>query len=158
MGSHRDMGAGAGTDAEGLWGAHGSLKPQGPIPHLLNFPQPFLPTPISPSQASSPVGSFTLQLLQTSTFQNTSFVETEGVGLLEDIELASLDKHTWTIRFHQPWVHPALPHSHWHTIENMIKIYLRRFNHLVNEGAVQKGVPCEYPLSSEERLGRRCHP
>ncbi|NWR64482.1 CD1B1 protein, partial [Bucorvus abyssinicus] len=96
-------------------------------------------------------GTFTVQLLQTSTFQNTSFVETEGVGLLEDIELGSLDKHTWTIHFHQPWVRPALPQSDWHTIENMIKIYLQKFNHLVNEAAVQKGVP--YPFVAQCMVG-----
>ncbi|KFR13000.1 Antigen-presenting glycoprotein CD1d, partial [Opisthocomus hoazin] len=89
-------------------------------------------------------GSFTVRLLQTSTFQNNSFVDTEGLGLLEDIELGSLDKHTWTIRFHQPWVRPALPRSDWDTIQNMIKIYLQQFSYLVNEGAMQKEVP--YPF------------
>ncbi|NXQ88699.1 CD1D protein, partial [Nyctibius grandis] len=92
-------------------------------------------------------GSFTIRLLQTSTFQNTSFVDTEGLGLLEDIELGSLDKHTWNIHFHQPWVRPALPRSDWDTIENMIKIYLQKFNHLINEGAMQKDVP--YPFVAQ---------
>ncbi|KFO87040.1 Antigen-presenting glycoprotein CD1d, partial [Buceros rhinoceros silvestris] len=101
-------------------------------------------------------GTFTVRLLQTSTFQNTSFVETEGVGLLEDIELGSLDKHTWTIHFHQPWVRPALPHSHWHTIEIMIKIGLQEFHHLVNEGAVQKGVP--YPFVAQTMSGCKLYP
>ncbi|KAF1496862.1 Antigen-presenting glycoprotein CD1d, partial [Megadyptes antipodes antipodes] len=89
-------------------------------------------------------GTFTVRLLQTSTFQNTSFVDTEGLGLLEDIELGSLDKHTWAIHFYQPWVRPALPRSDWDTIENMIKIYLQKFNHLINDGAMQKDVP--YPF------------
>ncbi|NXW98676.1 CD1D protein, partial [Larus smithsonianus] len=92
-------------------------------------------------------GTFTVRLLQTSTFQNTSFVDTEGLGLLEDIELGSIDKHTWTIRFHQPWVRPALPRSDWDTIQNMIRIYLQKFNHLVNEGAMQKDVP--YPFVAQ---------
>ncbi|NXI64272.1 CD1E protein, partial [Anseranas semipalmata] len=89
-------------------------------------------------------GSFTIRLLQTSTFQNTSFVDTEGLGLLEDIELGALDKRTWSIHFRQPWVRPALPRSDWDTIENMIKIYLQKFNHLINEGASEKDVP--YPF------------
>ena len=71
-------------------------------------------------------------------------MDTEGLGLLEDIELGSLDKHTGIIRFHQPWVRPALPRSDWDTIQNMIKIYLYKFTYVVNEGATQKDVPCEY--------------
>ncbi|NXO59241.1 CD1D protein, partial [Aramus guarauna] len=101
-------------------------------------------------------GTFTLQLFQTSTFQNTSFVDTEGLGLLEDIELGSLDKHTWTIRFYQPWVRPALPRSDWDTIENMIKIYLQQFSHLINEGAMQKDVP--YPFVAQCTAGCKLYP
>ncbi|NWT75724.1 CD1B1 protein, partial [Prunella himalayana] len=78
-------------------------------------------------------GTFTVWLLQTTTFQNTSFVDIEGLGLLEDIELGSLDKHTWSIHFCQPWVRPALPHADWDTIGNLLKIYLHQFNHLINE-------------------------
>ncbi|NXU50591.1 CD1D protein, partial [Turnix velox] len=96
-------------------------------------------------------GSFTVRLLQTSTFQNTSFVDTEGLGLLQDIELGSLDKHTWAIRFYQPWVRPALPRGDWDTIQNMIRIYLQKFNHLVNEGAMQKDVP--YPFVAQCMAG-----
>uniref|UniRef100_A0A8C3XI51 Ig-like domain-containing protein n=1 Tax=Cyanoderma ruficeps TaxID=181631 RepID=A0A8C3XI51_9PASS len=65
-----------------------------------------------PSPSCQPLfhaGTFTIRLLQTTTFQNTSFVDTEGLGLLEDIELGSLDKHTWSIHFCQPWVRSALP-------------------------------------------------
>ncbi|NXE08744.1 CD1D protein, partial [Lophotis ruficrista] len=91
--------------------------------------------------------SFTVRLLQTTSFQNSTFVETEGLGLLEDIELGSLDKHTWTIRFHQPWVRPALPRSDWDTIQNMIKIYLQKFTHLINEGAMQRHV--SYPFVAQ---------
>ncbi|XP_042662965.1 antigen-presenting glycoprotein CD1d-like [Tyto alba] len=101
-------------------------------------------------------GTFTIRLLQTSTFQNTSFVDTEGLGLLEDIELGSLDKHTWTIHFYQPWVRPALPRSDWDTIENMIKIYLQQFNHLINEGAMQKDVP--YPFVAQCMAGCELYP
>ncbi|XP_050835402.1 T-cell surface glycoprotein CD1b-3-like isoform X2 [Serinus canaria] len=89
-------------------------------------------------------GTFTVRLLQTTIFQNTSFADIEGLGLLEDIELGSLDKHTWSIRFCQPWVRPALPRSDWDTIENLLKIYLQQFNHLINEGAMQKDIP--YPF------------
>ncbi|NXQ55411.1 CD1B1 protein, partial [Anthoscopus minutus] len=89
-------------------------------------------------------GTFTIQLLQTTTFQNTSFADMEGLGLLEDIELGYLDKHTWSIHFCQPWVRPALPHADWDTIENLLKIYLQKFNRLINEGAVQRDVP--YPF------------
>ncbi|NWX40981.1 CD1D protein, partial [Steatornis caripensis] len=101
-------------------------------------------------------GAFTIRLLQTSTFQNSSFVDTEGLGLLEDIELGSLDKHTWTIHFYQPWVRPALPRSDWDTIENMIKIYLQQFNHVINEGAVQKDVP--YPFVVQCMAGCAVYP
>ncbi|XP_074770383.1 T-cell surface glycoprotein CD1b-3-like [Athene noctua] len=101
-------------------------------------------------------GTFTIRLLQTSTFQNTSFVETEGLGLLEDIELGSLDKHTWTIHFYQPWVRPSLPRSDWDTIENMIKIYLQQFSHLINEGAMQKDVP--YPFVAQCMVGCELYP
>ncbi|KFQ30297.1 T-cell surface glycoprotein CD1b-1, partial [Merops nubicus] len=100
--------------------------------------------------------TITLRLLQTSTFQNTSFVDTEGLGLLEDIELGSLDKHTWNIHFYQPWVRPSLPRSDWDTIENMIKIYLQKFNHLINEGAMQKDVP--YPFVAQCIAGCELYP
>ncbi|NWZ87364.1 CD1E protein, partial [Poecile atricapillus] len=89
-------------------------------------------------------GTFTIRLLQTTTFQNTSFVDTEGLGLLEDIELGSLDKHTWSIHFCQPWVHPALSYADWDTINNLLKIYLQKFHRLINEEAAQKDVP--YPF------------
>ncbi|NXW38325.1 CD1D protein, partial [Phaetusa simplex] len=101
-------------------------------------------------------GSVTVRLLQTSTFQNTSFVDTEGLGLLEDIELGSIDKHTWTIHFYQPWVRPALPRSDWDTIQNMIRIYLQKFNHLINEGAMQKDVP--YPFVAQCVAGCELYP
>ncbi|NWS66297.1 CD1D protein, partial [Crotophaga sulcirostris] len=100
--------------------------------------------------------AFTVRLLQTTTFQNTSFVETEGLGMLGDIELGSLDKHRWTIHFHQPWVRPALPRSDWDTIENMIKIYLHEFHHLVNEGAMQMDVP--YPFVAQCMAGCELYP
>ncbi|NXB98855.1 CD1D protein, partial [Orthonyx spaldingii] len=101
-------------------------------------------------------GTFTLWLLQTTTFQNTSFVDTEGLGLLEDIELGSLDKHTWSIRFHQPWVRPALPHSDWDTIENLLKTYLQQFSHQINEGAMQRHVP--YPFVTQCMAGCELYP
>uniref|UniRef100_A0A663MPU1 MHC class I-like antigen recognition-like domain-containing protein n=1 Tax=Athene cunicularia TaxID=194338 RepID=A0A663MPU1_ATHCN len=123
---------------------------------LLLPPPPSCPTLTSPGGLLSHVGTFTIRLLQTSTFQNTSFVETEGLGLLEDIELGSLDKHTWTIRFYQPWVRPSLPRSDWDTIENMIKIYLQQFSHLINEGAMQKDVP--YPFVAQCMVGCELYP
>ncbi|XP_051649284.1 antigen-presenting glycoprotein CD1d-like [Manacus candei] len=101
-------------------------------------------------------GTFTIRLLQTSTFQNTSFVETEGIGLLEDIQLGSLDKHTWDIHFSQPWVRPALPHSEWDTIDNMLKIYMHKFIHLMTEGAIQKDVP--YPFVLQFMAGCKLYP
>ncbi|XP_065701881.1 T-cell surface glycoprotein CD1b-3-like isoform X2 [Patagioenas fasciata] len=100
--------------------------------------------------------AYTLRLLQISTLQNTSFVDTEGLGLLEDIELGSLDKHTWKIHFRLPWVHPALPRSDWDIIENMVKIYLKNFDHMVNEGAVQKDVP--YPFVVQGMAGCTLYP
>ncbi|NXC45840.1 CD1E protein, partial [Penelope pileata] len=96
-------------------------------------------------------GSFTIWLLQTSAFQNASFVEMEGLDLLEDIVLGVLEERTWSIHFHQIWVQPALPRSDWHTTENMIKIYLQTFSHLVNKGAnpfvVQGMAGCELYLN-----------
>ncbi|XP_053932854.1 antigen-presenting glycoprotein CD1d-like [Cuculus canorus] len=100
--------------------------------------------------------AFTIRLLQTSTFQNTSFVDTEGLGMLEDIELGSLDKHSWAIGFYEPWVRPALPHSDWDTIDNMIKIYLRKFHYLISEGAMQKDVP--YPFVAQCVAGCELYP
>ncbi|KAM7040773.1 uncharacterized protein M8220_008286 isoform 1-T1 [Acridotheres tristis] len=101
-------------------------------------------------------GAFTLRLLQTTTFQNTSFTDTEGLGLLEDIELGSLDKHTWSIHFCQPWVRPALPHVDWDTIENLLKVYLQKFNHLINEEAMQRDVP--YPFVVQCMAGCMLYP
>lgn len=79
-------------------------------------------------------------------------MDTEGLGLLEDIELGALDKRTWNIHFYQPWVRPALPRSDWDTIENMIKIYLQKFSHLINDGASERDVPCEYLAFSASPL------
>ncbi|XP_050186634.1 antigen-presenting glycoprotein CD1d-like [Myiozetetes cayanensis] len=101
-------------------------------------------------------GTVTFRLLQTSTFQNTSFVETEGLGLLEDIELGSLDKHTWSIHFYHPWVRQALPRMDWDTIDNMLKIYLQQFSQLINEGAMQKDVP--YSFVVQCRAGCELYP
>ncbi|NWR38331.1 CD1D protein, partial [Tachuris rubrigastra] len=101
-------------------------------------------------------GTYTVRLLQTSTFQNTSFVDTEGLGLLEDIKLGSLDKHTWSIHFYQPWVRQALPRSDWDTIDNMLKIYLHQFSHLINEGAMQRDVP--YPFVAQCMAGCELYP
>ncbi|NWV13216.1 CD1D protein, partial [Ptilonorhynchus violaceus] len=101
-------------------------------------------------------GTFTIRLLQTTTFQNSSFVDTEGLGLLEDIELGSLDKHTGSIRFYQPWVRPALPRSDWDTIENLLKIYLQQFSHLINEGAMKRNVP--YPFVAQCMAGCEIYP
>ncbi|NXI30553.1 CD1B1 protein, partial [Sterrhoptilus dennistouni] len=89
-------------------------------------------------------GTFTIQLLQTTTFRNTSFADTEGLGLLEDIELGYFDKHTWSIHFCQPWVRPALPRADWDTIENLIKNHLREFSLAFNAVAMQMDVP--YPF------------
>ncbi|XP_064523092.1 T-cell surface glycoprotein CD1b-3-like [Pseudopipra pipra] len=129
----------------------GSLQPQGPGPQPLHFP-----CPSPPCQPLSHVGTFTIRLLHTFTFQNTSFVDIEGLGLLEDIQLGSLDKHTWDIHFCQPWVHPALPRSEWDTIDNMLKIYFHNFIHLSNEGAVQKDVP--YPFVAQSMAGCKLYP
>ncbi|NXF14262.1 CD1B1 protein, partial [Smithornis capensis] len=101
-------------------------------------------------------GTFTIRLLQTTTFQNISFVETEGLGLLDDIQLGSLDKHTWSIHFYQPWVRPALSQSEWDTIDNMLKIYLPRFSYLVNKGAMERGVA--YPFVAQGMAGCELYP
>ncbi|XP_009072551.1 PREDICTED: T-cell surface glycoprotein CD1e, membrane-associated-like, partial [Acanthisitta chloris] len=100
--------------------------------------------------------TFTVRLLQTTTFQNTSFVYTEGLGLLQDIELGSLDKHTWSIHFYQPWVRPALPRSDWDTIDNLLKIYLQQFSNMINEGAMQRDVP--YPFVAQCMAGCELYP
>ncbi|XP_063249668.1 T-cell surface glycoprotein CD1b-3-like isoform X2 [Prinia subflava] len=89
-------------------------------------------------------GTITLRLLQTSTFQNTSFVDTEGLGLLEDIELGYFDKRTWSIHLYQPWVHSALPRADCDSMENLIIGYFLHFNHMVNEGAMLTDIP--YPF------------
>ncbi|NXM39200.1 CD1D protein, partial [Gymnorhina tibicen] len=101
-------------------------------------------------------GTVTLRLLQTTTFQNTSFVDTEGLGLLEDIELGSLNKHTGSIRFYQPWVRPALPQADWDTIENLLKIYLQQFSRHINEGAMQRDIP--YPFVVQCTAGCELYP
>ncbi|NXP23884.1 CD1D protein, partial [Scytalopus superciliaris] len=101
-------------------------------------------------------GTITVRLLQTTIFQNSFFVDTEGLGLLEDIELGSLDKHTLSIHFHQPWVRPALPRGDWETIDAMLKIYLQQFSHLINEGAVQRDVP--YPFVVQCMAGCELYP
>ncbi|XP_067169756.1 antigen-presenting glycoprotein CD1d-like [Apteryx mantelli] len=100
--------------------------------------------------------SYTLQLFQTSTFQNTTSVDTEGLGLLDDIELGFLDHRTWSIHFLQPWVRPALPKGDWDTIERMIKIYLRKFHHLIQAGAIEKQVP--YPFVAQCTAGCELFP
>ncbi|NXG04011.1 CD1E protein, partial [Sakesphorus luctuosus] len=101
-------------------------------------------------------GTITIRLLHTATFQNSSFVDTEGLGLLEDIELGCTDKHTFSIHFYQPWVHPALPRGDWETIEKMLKIYFQKFNHLVNEVAMLKNV--SYPFVVQDVAGCRLYP
>ncbi|NXG41820.1 CD1B1 protein, partial [Psilopogon haemacephalus] len=101
-------------------------------------------------------GSVTLRLLQTSTFQNSSFVDTEGQGFLEDIELGSLDKHNWKIHFCQPWVRAVLPRGDWKAIEDMLKIYLQEFTHMINDGATEKGVP--YPFVAQCMAGCEHYP
>ncbi|NXP78042.1 CD1B1 protein, partial [Ramphastos sulfuratus] len=101
-------------------------------------------------------GTFTIRLLRTSTFHNSSFVDVEWLGLLEDIELGSVDKHTWTIHFYQPWVYQALPRSDWDTLENMIKVYLQEFNRMVHEGAFQNNLP--YPFVIQCMAGCKIYP
>ncbi|XP_025904040.1 antigen-presenting glycoprotein CD1d-like [Nothoprocta perdicaria] len=92
-------------------------------------------------------GPSVLRLLQTTTFHNATSVATEARGLLDDIPLGFLDSRTWSIHFLQPWVQPALPRSDWDTISDMVKIYLSKFHHLIQEGAVLKQVP--YPFVAQ---------
>ncbi|XP_063271526.1 antigen-presenting glycoprotein CD1d-like [Prinia subflava] len=101
-------------------------------------------------------GTFTLRLLQTTTFQNTSFVETEGLGLLEDIKLGYLDKRTWSIHICQPWVRSPLPQADWDTIENLLKVYLLQFNHMINKWAMQTDIP--YPFVAQTMGGCILYP
>ncbi|NXU92832.1 CD1E protein, partial [Xiphorhynchus elegans] len=96
-------------------------------------------------------GSFTVRLLLTTTFQNTSFLDTEGVGLLEDIEIGSLDKHNWSIHFQKPWVRLAMPRGDWGAIDPMLRIYLHQFSHRINVGAMQRDVP--YPFVVQVKAG-----
>lgn len=141
------MRTGAAKAVRGLWGD--PLIPASSRTHVsapLFFLSPVFPVPSPPCQPLSHEGAFTLRLLQTTTFQNTSFTDTEGLGLLEDIELGFLEKHTWSIHFCQPWVRPALPHADWETIHNLLKVYLQKFEHLINEDAMQRHVPCECPV------------
>ncbi|NXR43353.1 CD1D protein, partial [Zosterops hypoxanthus] len=101
-------------------------------------------------------GTFTIRMLQTTTFQNTSFAETEGLSLLQDITLGYLDKHTWSIHFYQPWLRSALTRADWDTIENFIKIYLHRFNRVIKEGAMQMDIP--YPFVAQCLAGCTLYP
>ncbi|XP_066170351.1 T-cell surface glycoprotein CD1b-1-like [Sylvia atricapilla] len=97
-----------------------------------------------------------MRLLQTTTYQNISFANTVGLGLLEDIKLGYLDKHTWSIHFYQPWVRSALPQADWDTIENLLRIYLRKFNQMINEGAMQMDIP--YPFVAQCMAGCVLYP
>ncbi|XP_062456857.1 T-cell surface glycoprotein CD1b-3-like [Rhea pennata] len=99
---------------------------------------------------------YTLQLFQTTSFENSTYVDTQGLGLLDDIELAVLDHRTWNIHFRQPWVRPALPRSDWDTIGDMIKIYLQKFHRLIQEGAMEKKVP--YPFVAQCTAGCELFP
>ncbi|NXG01387.1 CD1D protein, partial [Sakesphorus luctuosus] len=101
-------------------------------------------------------GTMTGRLLLTSTFQNSSFVETEGLGLLEDITLGSLDKHNMSIHLYQPWVRPALPRGDWETIETLIKNNVQLFNYIFNKLAVQRDLP--YPFVAQAVAGCDLYP
>uniref|UniRef100_A0A8C3QIW4 MHC class I-like antigen recognition-like domain-containing protein n=1 Tax=Cyanoderma ruficeps TaxID=181631 RepID=A0A8C3QIW4_9PASS len=120
------------------------------------FLSPLLPVPSLPCQPLSHVGTFTIRLLQTTIFQNTSFADTEGLGLLEDIELGSFDKHTWSVHLYQPWVHSALPRADWDIIENLIKMHFHEFNHVINAVAMQTDVP--YPFVAQCMAGCVLYP
>ncbi|NWJ11697.1 CD1D protein, partial [Crypturellus undulatus] len=101
-------------------------------------------------------GSPVLQLFQTTTFHNTVYVTTEGMGFLGDIPLGILDSHTWNIHFLKPWVRPALPRSDWDTISDMIKIYLSKFHHLLQESTALIEVP--YPFVAQCTAGCELFP
>ncbi|NXM94438.1 CD1B1 protein, partial [Sylvia borin] len=96
------------------------------------------------------------RLHQPTTYQNISFADTVGLGLLEDIKLGYLDKHTWSIHFYQPWVRSALPRADRDTIANLLRIYLRKFNQMINEGAMQMDIP--YPFVAQCMAGCVLYP
>ncbi|TRZ07014.1 hypothetical protein HGM15179_020092 [Zosterops borbonicus] len=101
-------------------------------------------------------GTFTIWMLQTTTFQNTSFVEMEGLGLLEDIKLGYLDTHTWSIHFYQPWVRSVLPQADWDTFEKLLKVYFQEFSHLINKGGMERDIP--YPFVAQCMAGCVLYP
>lgn len=79
-------------------------------------------------------------------------MDMEWLGLLEDIELGSVDKHTWSIHFYQPWVYQALPRRDWDIVHGMIKVYLPKSNRVFHEGAMQNELPCEFLVFSVSPL------
>ncbi|TRZ04918.1 hypothetical protein HGM15179_022189, partial [Zosterops borbonicus] len=49
-----------------------------------------------------------------------------------------------------------LPQANWDNLENLIKNYLHRFNHRINEGAMERDVP--YPFVAQCMAGCTLYP
>ncbi|NXA08217.1 CD1E protein, partial [Sapayoa aenigma] len=111
-------------------------------------------------------GTFTIRLLQTTTFQNTSFVDTEGLGLLEDIvsvvgilgdmPIFALDPTNWSIHFHWPWASQAAAVGDTEKVMSQYKIALRNMIRFVHDTV--KETKRDYPLVVQIRGGCVLYP
>ncbi|XP_035197107.1 T-cell surface glycoprotein CD1b-3-like isoform X2 [Oxyura jamaicensis] len=118
---------------------------------LLLFPFLFFP-----GTWAEPEGSPMLQLRHFVTFQNATSMQVGGLGLVGDINIGCVDRRTWDIHYHQPWLRPALPKGDWDVIESSIKSYLRDFNSLVQTLITHTSM--SFPFVFQSSIGCKLQP
>uniref|UniRef100_A0A8C3FGD9 Ig-like domain-containing protein n=1 Tax=Chrysemys picta bellii TaxID=8478 RepID=A0A8C3FGD9_CHRPI len=112
--------------------------------------------PGDPTITTQPVPSVTLRLLHINVFHNASSTDAQGMALLGDLEIHSLDCSTCEIRFLQPWAQQGLTPKQWQDLELLIHRSLFSFNRTVNTIAQQQGKG--YPIVIQGSLGCELHP
>ncbi|CAO2612684.1 Antigen-presenting glycoprotein CD1d, partial [Lemmus lemmus] len=98
--------------------------------------------------------NFRFNILQISSFQNSSYASTEGLAWLGDLQMHQWSNASDTINFVKPWSQGKFSDQQWEQIQHILQVYRFSFTRDVQEFVkMVPNVHCEYPIEMQLSTG-----
>ncbi|KAM9108096.1 antigen-presenting glycoprotein CD1d isoform 1-T1 [Megaptera novaeangliae] len=118
------------------------------LPSLLCQP---LPRPLRPAFSPAPQRHFPLRYLQISSFANSSWMRTDGLAWLRDLQAYTWRNDSDTICFLKPWSQGTFSDQQWEQLQQTFQVYRRSFTRDIREFV--KMLHIDYPFEIQVSAG-----
>ncbi|XP_036692313.1 antigen-presenting glycoprotein CD1d [Balaenoptera musculus] len=118
------------------------------LPSLLCQP---LPRPLRPAFSPAPQRHFPLRCLQISSFANSSWMRTDGLAWLRDLQAYTWRNDSDTICFLKPWSQGTFSDQQWEQLQQTFQVYRRSFTRDIREFV--KMLHIDYPFEIQVSAG-----